>query len=271
MSRFTTNFLLHAVAIVAFCTSSLHVFSQTREERKHLSEANGAYRSGEYSKADSLYAIESATSTSQGKAISSFNRGNSAFRQERLDEAVEHFRSAERNTENPLEKSEALYNLGNAYYLQNKAKEAYDSYKQALRLNPNDDDARHNLMMAKALLSEEDQDGDQKDDGDNNDEEGDNNEDGDQDKSQDGDQDNTEGGDQNDDGDEDGDNKNEGDNDQEPQQENPRDQKPAQPGQISKADADRMLDALNQRERQLMQDLMKKKEDGKSRKVEKDW
>ena len=38
-------------------------------------------------------------------------------------------RSAERNTEDPLEKAEALYNLGNAYYLKDKAREAYEAYK----------------------------------------------------------------------------------------------------------------------------------------------
>lgn len=235
---------------------------QTREERKQLYDANVAYRKGDFARADSLYATTSPSATAKAKSIADYNRGHSAYRQQKLDAAIEFFRSAERNTENPLEKSEALYNLGNAYYLQNKAKEAYEAYKAALRLNPKDDDARHNLMMAKSLLTdlEEDPNGDKEGDGDNNEgDKGDNQEKGDQEQE----------GDQGKDGEGDKNNNDQGQPDDEPR--NDQDQKATQPGQISKSDAERMLDALNQRERQLMQDQMKKKEDGKSRKVEKDW
>lgn len=243
--------IMLSIAMIAYTAQA-----QTREERKQLYDANVAFRKGDFARADSLYATTSPSATTKAKSIADYNRGQSAYRQQKLDEAIEFFRSAERNTENSLEKSEALYNLGNAYYLQNKAKEAYDTYKEALRLNPKDDDARHNLMMAKALLTDlaEDPDGDPDGEGDNDDgDQSDNQEKGDQDKNGEGDDD------------KDG----EGQPDDKPRDN--QDQKPGQQGQISKSDAERMLDALNQRERQLMQDQMKKKEDGKSRKVEKDW
>lgn len=272
MNQLNTQRLLSGLILLGLTWIANTSLAQTREERKQLYDANAAYRKGDFARADSLYAASSSSASPKTKAIAEYNLGHSAYRQQKLDEAIEYFRSAEQNTEDPLEKAEALYNLGNAYYLKDKAREAYEAYKEALRLNPKDEDARHNLMMAKARLTdlEEDPEGDQQGDGDNND--GDQNEnpnDGDQKNDQNGD------GDQKQDGE--GDQDQEGDknqNDQGQPDDKPRDeqgQKAAQPGQISKSDAERMLDALNQRERQLMQDLMKKKEDGKSRKVEKDW
>ncbi len=261
--------MLRCLILLALTWFANAAQGQTREERKRLYDANAAYRNGDFARADSIYAATSPGATSKAKSIADYNRGQSAFRQQKLDEAIEHFRSAERNTENPLEKADALYNLGNAYYLQNKAREAYEAYKEALRLNPKDDDARHNLMMAKSLLTdlEEDPDGDKEGEGDKNDgdesenQDGDQNQEGDQDKEGDGDQDQNGDGDQN--------KSDQGQPDDKPSDD--QEPKTAQPGQISKSDAERMLDALNQRERQLMQDQMKKKEDGKSRKVEKDW
>jgi len=262
MSQLNPQRLLSGLILLGLMWIANTTFAQTREERKQLYDANAAYRKGDFARADSLYTASAAAASPKTKAIAEYNLGHSAYRQQKLDEAIEYFRSAERNTEDPLEKAEALYNLGNAYYLKDKAREAFEAYKEALRLNPKDEDARHNLMMAKARLTdlEEDPEGDQQGDGDNND--GDQNEnpnDGDQKQDGEGDQDQE--GDKN-------------QNDQGQPDDKPRDeqgQKAAPPGQISKSDAERMLDALNQRERQLMQDLMKKKEDGKSRKVEKDW
>ena len=43
------------------------------------------------------------------------------------------------------------------------------------------------------------------------------------------------------------------------------------PGQISKEDAERMLDELNRKERTLMQQQRNKKSDSKTKNIEKDW
>ena len=51
----------------------------------------------------------------------------------------------------PRSKAAVLYDAGNAYYRQGKLDQAMEKYKQALRLNPADVDAKHNLELSKKL------------------------------------------------------------------------------------------------------------------------
>jgi len=56
--------------------------------------------------------------------------------------------------QNPVIKSAALYNAGTAMFRQGKLEDAVEEYKAALRLNPSDPDAKHNLEMAQRLLKQ---------------------------------------------------------------------------------------------------------------------
>ena len=51
--------------------------------------------------------------------------------------------------------SQAWYNVGNAFYRQEDLQQSLDAYKQALRIDPDDQDAKHNLEVA--LLEQEQQ------------------------------------------------------------------------------------------------------------------
>ena len=57
----------------------------------------------------------------------------------------------------PEERAATYYNAGNSLYQSNKYQEAVDAYKQSLRLNPNDEDTRYNLQMARAKLTQQQQ------------------------------------------------------------------------------------------------------------------
>ncbi len=241
----------------------------SREARKTLYEANQAYLSGDFARADSLYNLGAERGDS--REISDFNAGNSLFRQDRFEEAAESFRSAERSSQNNDSKARALYNLGNTLLKNENPKEAVDAYKQSLRLNPKDADARHNLALAKQMLQEQEEQSEG--DGDNDDEnDGD---DGDQNEGDQNEGDDQQDGDQNKDGEDDpsddGKDQNKDPSDQNDQDKDQKREQQAQPGQISKEDAERMLEELNRKEKELMQSLMKKKSDGTPRNIEKDW
>jgi len=57
----------------------------------------------------------------------------------------------------PEERAATYYNTGNSLYQSNKYQEAINAYKQSLRLNPNDEDTRYNLQMARAKLAQQQQ------------------------------------------------------------------------------------------------------------------
>jgi tetratricopeptide (TPR) repeat protein len=228
----------------------------TREQRKLLSEANVAYREGRFSDTDSLIRAAQNLGSSE---VASFNGGNSAFRQDAHNEAVKMYQSAEQLASTPEERSRAAYNRGNALMKQNKTAEAIEAYKEALRKNPYDDDARHNLAFAMEQIKQE-QEQDQK----NKDQQ----EQEQQEKENEQQEQNENGKDKDEPQDQQGQEQQE--QGQEQQQEQGQGQE-MKPGQISKEDAERMLDELNRKERALMQQLRNKKNDSKSKNIEKDW
>lgn len=58
----------------------------------------------------------------------------------------------------------AHYNLGNARFAADELPAAIAAYKQALRLDPDFEDAKHNLELAQRLLEEQEEEQDQQDD-----------------------------------------------------------------------------------------------------------
>lgn len=72
-----------------------------------------------------------------------------------LERAVHHFKQAADSvfTSDWL-KQKAFYNLGNAYVQTGKWKEAVESYKTAVKMDPDDDDAKKNLELTEEILKE---------------------------------------------------------------------------------------------------------------------
>lgn len=121
------------------------VFGQT--VRAHVAEGNEAYAKGQYPDAEAQYkkALEKNASSKEGH----FNLGDAYYRQDRHDEALKSFASAEAAAARKNDKSAALYNSGNALLKAGKTAESIEAYKQALRLNPADEEARYNLEYAR--------------------------------------------------------------------------------------------------------------------------
>ena len=63
--------------------------------------------------------------------------------------AVVQFESATKLETNPLRKAKAYHNMGVVCQSHKMYGEAIEAYKNALRLNPNDDETRYNLVLCK--------------------------------------------------------------------------------------------------------------------------
>lgn len=86
-----------------------------------------------------------------------YNLGNSTYKQERYEESVEHYTDALALAGSDLEKSRAQYNLGNSLLKSGRLEESIDAYKSALKYNPEDDDIRKNLFIAKLMEQQQQQ------------------------------------------------------------------------------------------------------------------
>ena len=96
-------------------------------------------------------------------ASGQYNLGNSIYNQQRYDEAVRQYESAASTSADDLTRSEAYYNLGNAHLKNNQFEKSIDAYKNSLRLNAADQDAKYNLSYAKKMLQQQQQQQQQQD------------------------------------------------------------------------------------------------------------
>lgn len=105
-----------------------------------------------YNKGDFKGALESLTQeqikTGKRDAALNYNVGNTHYRLGNFDEAAKSFAEAASSPDKGLSEK-ALYNLGNTAYYQGKLEQAVAAYEQALKLNPKDEDAQHNLAFVK--------------------------------------------------------------------------------------------------------------------------
>ncbi len=122
-----------------------------KSPKDFIRKGNQEYKQGKYQLAEENYrkSLELAPNSVEGI----YNLGNSLYKQNKFDEAIDKFNNVERKTDSKALKSDVYYNLGNAYLKNQKYKESIEYYKKTLKLNPNDLDAKYNLEYARRMLA----------------------------------------------------------------------------------------------------------------------
>ncbi len=236
------------IALLVVIPSASRLQAQT--VRSAVRDGNRAYEKGKYSDAEVEYkkALEKDAKSHAGL----FNLGDALYKQQRYDEAMREYNNAASSTRDRENKGNSYYNLGNSLFRANKLQESIEAYKQALRTNPDDEDARYNLQLALDRLKQQQQ---------QNKNQQKNQKDQQQNKQQNQDQ-----------------KQNQNQNQQQQQQQQqPQNQSTKQDqtrtqqmkNQMPKEEADRILEALRNSEKQIQKEL-RKRPAAKVR-VEKDW
>lgn len=237
------------------------VFAQTANES--LKQGNKLYDEKNFDEAEINYR-KSLEAEKKDPVRAEFNLGDALYKQERYEEATEQFAKVANQVKNTDLKAKAFHNLGNSYTKQEKFKEAIEAYKSSLKLNPKDEETRYNLAKSLKKLQQQQQQQKQQQDKDNKDSKEDKKEDnkGDGNKKPEEDK-----GDNQKPKDEKGDNPDEEGGSKEDPNKKPK----TKPGQISREDAERLLEVLNKEEQQVQKKLNEKKIKGQPINTEKDW
>jgi tetratricopeptide (TPR) repeat protein len=82
-----------------------------------------------------------------------FNIGNVLYKKKKYEEAIKEYQKA-LSTNNPSLQAKIYYNIGNSQYRVGKLVDAITSYKKSLELNPDDLDAKYNLEFVRKKLKE---------------------------------------------------------------------------------------------------------------------
>ena len=130
---------------------------QGQSVRSLMKEGNNAYKAQNFAEAQSEYNKANALKPTFNGL---FNEANALFQQNKYKEASELNMAALGQAKTNKEKAIASYNLGNSFYKSQDYNKAIDAYKQSLRLDPSDLDAKKNLTKAiekKKQQSQQDQ------------------------------------------------------------------------------------------------------------------
>lgn len=126
--------------------------------RAQVEEGNRLYAEGRFQEAYEKY-LE-ALSEAPGSPLIRFNEGNALYRSQEYRRALDAYRAAIENGDPALAAS-GWYNLGNALYRDRALEESLEAYKQALRLEPGNVDAKHNLERVLQEMQQQEQQQDQ--------------------------------------------------------------------------------------------------------------
>jgi len=233
------------VVVIILALFTLNVFSQA--ERKFVRRGNRQYEDKKYQEAEIQY--RKALEKSPGSIASDYNLGNSLYKQKQFDAAAQRYKELSGKQKDGQSVNSFYYNLGNALYKSGKYKECIDAYKNALRKMPGDMDAKHNLQLAMKKLEMQKQQQSKE----NQQNKKDNKENKKQDNKKDEKQNQ--------------DNKNQTPDEKKEQQQ----AKQNVNGQISSQDAERILQALENEEKNVLRKVQEQQKQVKKVPVEKNW
>jgi Ca-activated chloride channel homolog len=139
--------------LILFFASAVITFAQA--DKKFIRQGNHAYEKEKFPDSEILY--RKALDKNKESADALFNTGDALYKQKKYEEAGKQFDVNYSMNEDKKKKSASLYNMGNSLLMANKVKESIDAYKGSLKLNPKNMEAKYNLAYAQDLLQKQQQ------------------------------------------------------------------------------------------------------------------
>ena len=237
----------------------------TWEANKELSENDFVGAEADYRRA---------ISKSTENIAAPYNLGNAYYNRESFSEAFGRFKQAGELATEKGDKHKAFHNMGNVFMKNKEYQKAVEAYKEALRNNPNDEETRYNLALAKEMLKK-DQENQQNQDDQEDQKEKDQNEQNQENQGQQ-EQDQQDQQDQQQ-GDQEKEENNEGEGEEkeeqkkQPQQNDGEQKKEQKQSQLSPQQIKNLLEAMQNEEKKVQEKMDAKKVKGAKIKNVKDW
>lgn len=123
--------------------------AQSREYQ-YIHQGNKSYEAKDYTAAEESY--KRALSVNPNSSRAYYNLGNTQLAQKHPKEAMEAYEKGVGMEKNKLVKAMFYHNMGVILQSQQQFASAIDCYKNALRNNPADEEARYNLLLCQHQL-----------------------------------------------------------------------------------------------------------------------
>ncbi|MDK2979199.1 MAG: Ca-activated chloride channel [Bacteroidales bacterium] len=237
----------NSILLIILALLAVNTFAQ--QERKYIRKGNKEFEKGNFDDSEVFY--RKAIDKKDDSYNASFNIGDALYKQEKYDDAINQFSDLTNKELTKEDKAKIYHNLGNALLNNKKIKESIEAYKHALRNNPSDMETKYNLAYAQKLLAQQQK----------QDQNQDQNKDKNKDKNK----------DQNQKKNDDQQDKDQQQQDQKDQQQDKNQQQKQQQPDISKQNAERILQALANDEKKTQQKVKEQKAKAAKVKVIKNW
>ena len=232
--------------VMTICSTVCVLTIGAQTDRAYIRKGNRTMRAGaEGGAVDSEVSYRKALSVNSSNAQAMYNLGCALMAQQKDSAAMECFQKSVNAEKSKIRKAMAYHNMGVILQRQQQYGGAIEQYKQALRLRPNDNETRYNLVLCQRQNRNNQNNQNNNSGGDNNKDNKDKNKDN---------------KDQNKDKNKD---KQDKDNQKKKEQENKN--------QLSKDNAERLLNAAMQEEKQTQQRLKKAMSQPKRKNLQKNW
>ncbi|RQW04246.1 tetratricopeptide repeat protein [candidate division KSB1 bacterium] len=126
--------------------------SYAQSGRKKIVDGNKLYGEERYDEAMNKY--RDAQVHAPESPIIKFNMGNVNYKKQKYEESIKEFEGS-LGADEALAQSQAYYNIGNSLYRLGKLPESILAYQEALKLNPDDQDAKYNLEFVRRQLKDQ--------------------------------------------------------------------------------------------------------------------
>lgn len=203
-----------------------------KTDRDYLRSGNKLYNDSLFIKAEVDY--RKALEINPKSTDAMFNLGNALLMQQKANEAMEQYQSVSKIEKDKSKLAQIYHNMGVILQSSKQYPQCIEAYKESLRNNPKDDETRYNLALAQKLLKDQEQ----------------------QQQNQDQQQQQEQQQEQN--------------KDQQEQNQNDQQQQQQNKNEMSKENAQQLLNAVMQDEKNV-QDKVKKQIQIQGKKLDKDW
>jgi Ca-activated chloride channel homolog len=137
---------LNLLVVLLIMCASLHAQS----EKRYMRQGNREYEKNKFSESEILY--RKATDQNKNSSDAVFNTGDALYKQKKYEDAGKQFMENIKMNEEKTKKSAAMFNLGNSMLKANKLPESIEAYKGSLKLAPENMETKYNLGYAQDLL-----------------------------------------------------------------------------------------------------------------------
>ena len=137
------------------CVGAGQAFAQEKTDRDYLRSGNKLYNDSLFIKAEVDY--RKALELNPKSTDAMFNLGNALLMQQKAQEAMEQYESVSKIEKDKEKLAQIYHNMGVILQSSKQLTQCIEAYKESLRNNPKDEETRYNLALAQKLLKDQQQ------------------------------------------------------------------------------------------------------------------